>query len=99
MYYSSSGRIAAAQRPGKLLAPTGCHDPSRHSGLTAVLASGQDHGQPPWDADGVRQFLTRKRLVALRALEFLADEGLICGTELSDHYQVSSQLGRGAPRR
>jgi hypothetical protein len=47
--------------------------------LTAVLASGQDFGQPPWDADGLRRFLNARRLVALRVVEFLTDQGLAHG--------------------
>ena len=44
--------------------------------LTAVLASGQNLGQPPWDTGRVRQFLNGRGLVALRVVEFLTDEGL-----------------------
>ena len=44
--------------------------------LTAVLASGQDLGQPPWDAERVRRFLNERRLVALRIVEFLTDQDL-----------------------
>ncbi len=44
--------------------------------LIAVLASGQDLGQPPWDAELIRRFLNGRHLVALRVAEFLTDEGL-----------------------
>jgi integrase len=47
--------------------------------LTAVLASRQDLGQPPWDAELVRRFLNGRHLVALRVVEFLTDEGLARG--------------------
>jgi integrase len=46
--------------------------------LVAVLTSGGDLGQPPWDAGHLRRFLTGRRLVALRVVEFLTDEGLAC---------------------
>ncbi len=44
--------------------------------VTAVLASGEDLGQPPWEAADVRRFLNQRHLVALRAAEFLTDQGL-----------------------
>jgi hypothetical protein len=44
--------------------------------LAAVLASGQDLGQPPWDGERVRRFLNGRGLVALRVVEFLTDQGL-----------------------
>jgi hypothetical protein len=44
--------------------------------VTAVLASGPDLGQPPWDTGKLRRFLSEQRLVALRAVEFLTDQGL-----------------------
>jgi integrase len=44
--------------------------------VTAVLASGEDLGQPPWEAADVRRFLNQRHLVALRAVEFLTDQGL-----------------------
>ncbi len=44
--------------------------------LTAVLASGQDFSQRPWDAELIRRFLNERHLVALRVVEFLTDEGL-----------------------
>jgi integrase len=44
--------------------------------LTAVLASGHDLGQPPWNAAAVRGFLISRRLKALRTVEFLTDQGL-----------------------
>jgi hypothetical protein len=47
--------------------------------VTAVLASGQDLGQPPWDTGRLRRFLNERRLVALRAVEFLTDQGLARG--------------------
>jgi predicted amidophosphoribosyltransferase len=49
--------------------------------LTAVLASGEDLGQPPWDAAELRRFLNERHLIALRALEFLADQDLVRGTQ------------------
>ena len=33
-------------------------------------------GEPPWDAVRLRQFLNERNLVALRAVEFLTDQGL-----------------------
>ena len=47
--------------------------------VTAVLASGEDLGQPPWDAARLRRFLNDRHLVALRAIEFLTDQGLARG--------------------
>ena len=47
--------------------------------VTAVLASGEDLGQPPWDVAGLRRFLNERHLVALRAVEFLTDQGLARG--------------------
>jgi hypothetical protein len=44
--------------------------------VTAVLASRDDLGEPPWDTGRLRQFLNERRLVALRAIEFLTDQGL-----------------------
>ena len=44
--------------------------------VTAVLASRAELGEPPWDAARLRQFLVERRLVALRAVEFLTDQGL-----------------------
>jgi hypothetical protein len=44
--------------------------------LVAVLTSGHDLGQPPWDAGHLRRFLVSRHLVALRVVEFLTDEGL-----------------------
>jgi integrase len=44
--------------------------------LAVVLTSGQELGQPPWDAELVRAFLVSRHLVALRAVEFLTDQGL-----------------------
>jgi hypothetical protein len=41
-----------------------------------VLASRQDLGQPPWGAELIRRFLNERHLVALRAVEFLTDQGL-----------------------
>jgi integrase len=46
--------------------------------VTAVLASRGDLGQPPWDTGTLERFLTGRRLVALRAVEFLTDQGLAC---------------------
>jgi len=46
-------------------------------GLVAVLTSGQALGQPPWDAAAVRRFLLGRHLIALRVVEFLADQGLV----------------------
>jgi hypothetical protein len=47
--------------------------------LTAVLTSSDELGEPPWAAADVRRFLIARHLVALRAVEFLADEGLLRG--------------------
>ena len=47
--------------------------------VTAVLASRAELGQPPWDAVRLRQFLNEQNLVALRAVEFLTDQGLARG--------------------
>jgi len=47
--------------------------------VTAVLASGEDLGQPPWDAATLGQFLNERHLVALRAVEFLTSQGLARG--------------------
>jgi integrase len=44
--------------------------------VTAVLASREQLGEPPWRAARLRQFLSQRRLVALRAVEFLTDQGL-----------------------
>jgi integrase len=44
--------------------------------VTAVLGNRDDLGQPPWDAGRLRQFLNQRHLVALRAVEFLTDQGL-----------------------
>ena len=44
--------------------------------VTAVLASRTGLGEPPWDAVRLRQFLNDRKLVALRAVEFLTDQGL-----------------------
>ena len=44
--------------------------------VTAVLASRAELGEPPWDAARLRQFLVERRLVALRAVEFLTGQGL-----------------------
>jgi integrase len=44
--------------------------------LIAVLADGDSLGEPPWDARQLRQFLIERRLVALRAVEFLTDQDL-----------------------
>jgi hypothetical protein len=44
--------------------------------LAVVLTSSHELGQPPWDAEQLRRFLTGRHLVALRVTEFLADEGL-----------------------
>ncbi len=53
---------------------------TQHS-VTAVVTSGQDLGPPPWVAERMRRYLTGRHLVALRALEFLADEGLVRGAD------------------
>jgi integrase len=47
--------------------------------VTAVLAGGEDLGQPPWDAARLGQFLHEQHLVALRAVEFLTGQGLVRG--------------------
>jgi integrase len=44
--------------------------------VTAVLASRAELGQPPWDAVRLRRLLNERNLVALRAVEFLTDQGL-----------------------
>jgi integrase len=44
--------------------------------VTAALASRAELGEPPWDAADIRQFLNERNLVALRAVEFLTDQGL-----------------------
>jgi integrase len=44
--------------------------------VTAVLASREQLGEPPWDAPRLRQFLNARKLVALRAIEFLTSQGL-----------------------
>ena len=44
--------------------------------MTAVLASREELGEPPWDAADLRQFLIERNLVALRAVEFLTAQGL-----------------------
>ena len=56
-------------------------DTLRHAwrAVTAVLASRAELGEPPWDAARLRQFLNERRLVALRAVEFLTDQGLARG--------------------
>ncbi|HEY7882679.1 MAG TPA: hypothetical protein VID31_17635, partial [Streptosporangiaceae bacterium] len=56
-------------------------DTLRHAwcAVTAVLASRAELGEPPWDAARLRQFLNQRRLVALRAVEFLTDQGLVRG--------------------
>ena len=53
-------------------------DTLRHAcrAVLAVLASREQLGEPPWDAADIRQFLVERRLVALRAVEFLTDQGL-----------------------
>jgi integrase len=47
--------------------------------VTVVLASRAELGEPPWEAAGLRQFLNQRNLVALRAVEFLTDQGLARG--------------------
>jgi integrase len=47
--------------------------------VTAVLAGGEHLGQPPWPATDIRRFLNDRNRVALRAIEFLTDQGLACG--------------------
>jgi integrase len=44
--------------------------------LIAVLTSGHELGQPPWDAEHLRRFLVSRHRVALRVVEFLTDQGL-----------------------
>jgi integrase len=44
--------------------------------VTAVLAGRTELGGPPWEAVRLRQFLNERSLVALRAVEFLTDQGL-----------------------
>ena len=44
--------------------------------VTAVLASRAELGEPPWQAAALRQFLNKRNPVALRAVEFLTDQGL-----------------------
>jgi integrase len=44
--------------------------------VIAVLASRAELGEPPWDAGTLRKFLNQRRLVALRAIEFLTGQGL-----------------------
>jgi integrase len=44
--------------------------------VTAVLASREELGEPPWQAARLRQFLNERNLIALRAVEFLTDQGL-----------------------
>jgi integrase len=48
--------------------------------VTAVPASREQLGEPPWQAARLRQFLSQRRLVALRAVEFLTDQGLARAT-------------------
>lgn len=47
--------------------------------VMAVLASGHELGQPPWDTGTLERFLTGQHLVALRAVEFLTGRGLARG--------------------
>ena len=47
--------------------------------MTAVLASRAGLGDPPWDAADIRRYLVERNLVALRAVEFLTDQGLTRG--------------------
>ena len=47
--------------------------------VTAVLAGGEHLGQPPWQAPDIQRFLNDRNLVALRAIEFLTDQGLARG--------------------
>ena len=56
-------------------------DTLRHAcrAVIAVLASRAELGEPPWDASRLRQFLNQQNLVALRAVEFLTDQGLARG--------------------
>src|SRR5215472_13348747 len=54
--------------PGTLLRARGA--------LIAVLTSGHDLGQRPWDVEYLRRFLTGRHRVTLRVVEFLTDEGL-----------------------
>jgi len=51
--------------------------------VTAVLASGHELGQPPWDTGTLLQFLNQRHLVALRAVEFLTDRDLARGSTQS----------------
>jgi hypothetical protein len=44
--------------------------------VTAVLASRAELGEPPWETVRLRRFLNERNLVALRAIEFLTDQGL-----------------------
>jgi len=55
--------------PGTLLRARGA--------LIAVLTSGHDLGQRPWDVEYLRRFLTGRHRVTLRVVEFLTDEGLV----------------------
>jgi hypothetical protein len=48
--------------------------------VTTLLTSSGDLGEPPWEAASVRRFLAARHLTALRAIEFLADQGQIGGT-------------------
>lgn len=47
--------------------------------MTAVLASSHDLGQPPWDTSTLERLLNQRHLTALRAIEFLTDQGLARG--------------------
>jgi hypothetical protein len=47
--------------------------------VTAVLAGSHDLGQPPWDTGTLERFLNQRHLTALRAIEFLTDQGLARG--------------------
>jgi integrase len=47
--------------------------------VTAVLASSHDLGQPPWDTGTLERLLNQRHLTALRAIEFLTDQGLARG--------------------
>ena len=53
-------------------------DTLRHAcrAVLAVLDSREQFGEPPWDAADIRRFLVERRLAALRAVEFLTDQGL-----------------------
>jgi integrase len=44
--------------------------------VTAVLASRDELGEPPWEAAGLRRFLNDQHLVARRAVEFLTGQAL-----------------------